>query len=255
MKIYVKDIMPDDPIFWAELGMPVKDVLRVMVDRNFTLLPVRNAAKDIVGTATQRAILRLFASSDSIVAESPLSSTMLEPSLKVVEPFEFLDVVDDDLRRDEAVLVRVGGIPKHLVTTWDLLKILSELEAFRRLLIFEEGLRLLIEDRLSTWKKNWWSSLPEDIREYAAEIGEESLRALTMDHLRRIIYDNQSVFRYDLTDSKVFKQLDGRLIGIRNMRNDLVHGRKDPAELKERLIQTIGAVEAMLPVRQFVPSV
>ena len=76
-----------------------------------------------------------------------------------------------------------------------------------------------------------------------------------MDHLRRIIYDNQSVFRYDLTDSMVFEQLNGRLIGIRNMRNDLVHGRKDPAELKERLILTIGAVEAMLPVRQFVRSV
>jgi hypothetical protein len=255
MKIYVKDIMPEDPIFWAELGMPVRDVLRVMVDRNFTLLPVRNVAKDTVGTATQRSILRVIGAFDSIGMDSPLSSIVLEPSLKIVEPFEFLDVVDDDLRRDEAILVRVGGIPKHLVTTWDLLKILSELEAFRRLLIFEEGLRGLIEQRLSTSKKNWWSSLPEDIREYAVEIGEESLRALTMDHLRRIIYDNQSVFRYELTDPKLFKQLDGRLIGIRNMRNDLVHGRKDPAELKEKLIQTIGAVEAMLPVRQFVRSV
>jgi len=256
MKIYVKDIMPEDPIFWAKLGMPVKDVLQVMVDQNFTLLPVRNAAKDIVivGTATQRSILRLFGGADSIGTDSPLSSTMLDPSLKVVEPFEFLDVVDHDLRRDEAVLVRVGGIPKHLVTTWDLLKILSELEAFRRLLIFEEGLRKLIEDRLSTWKKNWWSCLPEDIREYAAEIGEESLRALTMDHLRRIIYDNQSVFRYDLTDSMVFEQLNGRLMGIRNMRNNLVHGWKDPAELKEKLIRAIDAVEAILPVRQFVRS-
>ena len=84
MKIYVKDIMPEDPIFWAELGMPVKDVLRVMVDRNFTLLPVRNAAKDIVGTATQRSILRLFGGLDSIGTDSPLSSTMLEPSLKEI---------------------------------------------------------------------------------------------------------------------------------------------------------------------------
>lgn len=50
MKIYVKDIMPEDPIFWAELGMRVKEILRVMVDRNFTLLPVRNAEKAIVGT-------------------------------------------------------------------------------------------------------------------------------------------------------------------------------------------------------------
>jgi len=246
--------MPEEPISWAALGMPLSDVLRVMVDRSFTLLPVRDAAKDLVGTVTQRSILRLFGT-QSLGADQPLSSAMLEPPLRIVEPFEFLDVVDDDLRRDEAVLVRVGGLPKHIVTTWDLLKILSELESFRRLLIFEEGLRLLIADRLSTLKKNWWFSLPEDIREYAAEIGEESLRALTMDHLRRIIYDNQGAFRYDLSDPKTFEQLDGRLKGICKMRDELVHGRKDPADLKEKLIKTISSVEVMIPVRHFVRSI
>jgi len=76
-----------------------------------------------------------------------------------------------------------------------------------------------------------------------------------MDHLRRIICDNQGAFRYDLSDPKAFNQLNGRLMGIRNMRDALVHGRKDPAELKEKLIETISAVEEMIPVRQFVRSI
>ncbi len=172
----------------------------------------------------------------------------------IVDPFDFLDAIDSDLRRDEAVLVRVGGLPKHIVTTWDLLKILSELEVFRRLLIFEDGLRKLIENRLTTWKKDWWLSLPGDIRSYAADIGEDSLRSLTMDHLRRIIVDNQNAFSYDIGDLKVFTQLDGMLMGIRNMRDELMHGRKDPAELKERLIRTISAVEAIIPARQYITS-
>ncbi len=60
MKIYVKDIMPEDPIFWAEVGMPLHDVARIMVERSFTLLPVRDAAKNLVGTVSQRSLLRYF---------------------------------------------------------------------------------------------------------------------------------------------------------------------------------------------------
>ena len=100
MKIYVKDIMPEEPIFWAELGMPLKYVLGVMIDRSFTLLPARNAAKELVGTITQRSILRLLGESDSLNVDQPFAPTVLEQPLKIVEPFAFLDAVDDDLRRD-----------------------------------------------------------------------------------------------------------------------------------------------------------